>query len=129
MMFRDSSKVLESEIAYPLNRKRVQNSVLILELGQIWVSGPVQSGNSYTQSGRTLTGIYLEITLKTLKEQGQGNCSGMRKERLLQLSKTFALRQMKQRPWQEIIVVSQVCSCIKYSITGTKIDPNTLLLF
>ena len=32
----------------------------------------------------------------------------MRKERLLQLSKTFALRQMKQRPWQEIIVVSQV---------------------
>ena len=108
MMFRDSSKVLESEIAYPLNLKRVQNSVLILELGQIWVSGPVQSGNSYTQSGRTLTGIYLEITLKTLKEQGQGNCSGMRKERLLQLSKTFALRQMKQRPWQEIIVVSQV---------------------
>ena len=108
MMFRDSSKVLESEIAYPLNLKRVQNSVLILELGQIWVSGPVQSGNSYTQSGRALTGIYLEITLKTLKEQGQGNCSGMRKERLLQLSKTFALRQMKQRPWQEIIVVSQV---------------------
>ena len=72
------------------------------------MSGPVQSGNSYTQSGRALTGIYLEITLKTLKEQGQGNCSGMRKERLLQLSKTFALRQMKQRPWQEIIVVSQV---------------------
>ena len=107
-MFRDSSKVLESEIAYPLNLKRVQNSVLILELGQIWVSGPVQSGNSYTQSGRALPGIYLEITLKTLKEQGQGNCSGMRKERLLQLSKTFALRQMKQRPWQEIIVVSQV---------------------
>ena len=32
----------------------------------------------------------------------------MRKERLLQLSKTFALRQMKQRPWQEIMVVSQV---------------------
>ena len=79
-----------------------------MDLGQIWVSGPVQLGNSYAQSGRALTGIYLEVTLKTLKEQEQGNCSGMRKERLLQLSKTFALRQMKQRPWQEIIVVSQV---------------------
>ena len=57
---------------------------------------------------RVNTGTYLEITLKAFKEQEQGNCSGMRKERLLQLSKTFALRQMKQRPWQEITVVSQV---------------------
>ena len=72
------------------------------------MSSPFRSGNSYAQSGRALTGIYLRFTLKTLKEQEQGNCSGMRKERLLQLSKTFALRQMKQRPWQEIMVVSQV---------------------